>query len=101
MCLQGGFFLVALKQSLLLVLGWGGVGVGEWEGGVGWHGGGGGGVTQSLPAHPTLPHHPLPTSAASSASRLDTPNALGLADLVATWPRKFCHWLGAPVAESR
>ena len=35
MCLQGGFFLVALKQSLLLVVGGGGVGVGRW-GGVAW-----------------------------------------------------------------
>ena len=82
---------------------WGGVGW-EWgsgAGGCGGMGGAGGGVTQSRPAHPTLPHPPLTTSAASSAPRLDTPSALGLADLVVTRPRKFCHWLGALVAESR
>ena len=98
-CLQDGFFLMALEQSLLLVVGWsGGGGVGRWSG-VAW--GWGVCVTQSLPARPTLPHQPLQTSAASSAPRFDTHRTLGLADLVATWPRKFCRWLGALVAESR
>lgn len=60
MCLQGGFFLMALEQSLLLVVGWGAVGVGEWGGGVGWHGGGGC-WCDSEP--PSPPHPPAPTPA--------------------------------------
>lgn len=58
MCLQGGFFLVALKQSLLLVVG-GGVGW-EWGGGVGWHGGGGWGCDSEPPCPP---HPPTPPPA--------------------------------------
>lgn len=65
-------------------------------------------VTPPVPAPPVLllsycpgMTQSLPISAATNppAPHLGTASSLGMADLVATQPRKFCLWPGAPVAE--
>lgn len=57
-------------------------------------------VTLPVPAAPP----PLPWDDSEAPHfwcppNLGTANSLRMADLVATQPRKFCLWLGAPVAE--